>query len=139
MFFLGVLFLALSGCDDEPVNYKDVDEQTILQYLADNNIEGAKKLESGLYYTIEDEGSSTHPKLTDNVEVLCLGYYTNGDIIQNNLRPVTGKLNTFIYGWQYGIPLFGKGGKGQLFIPRHLAYGTEVLIFDIELRNIWQE
>jgi FKBP-type peptidyl-prolyl cis-trans isomerase FkpA len=41
-----------------------------------------------------------------------------------------------------GIPMFGKGGKGKLIIPSHLAYGDRdqgaipggsTLVFEIEL------
>jgi FKBP-type peptidyl-prolyl cis-trans isomerase len=50
-----------------------------------------------------------------------------------------------IAGWREGLQLFGKGGKGTLFIPSQLAYGNtpmsgipanSVLIFDIHLINI---
>ena len=54
-------------------------------------------------------------------------------------------LNRLIKGWQEGIPLFKKGGKGILLIPSELGYGNvsqgaipenSVLIFDIELIDV---
>ena len=56
--------------------------------------------------------------------------------------PYTTSLFNTIRGWQQGIPLFKKNGKGKLLVPSHLGYGSRdfgnipknsVLIFDIEL------
>jgi hypothetical protein len=52
-----------------------------------------------------------------------------------------------IEGWDDGMRLFGKGGKGQLYVPSMLAYGPQAppgakfkafenLIFDIEVLDI---
>ncbi|MCK5103577.1 MAG: FKBP-type peptidyl-prolyl cis-trans isomerase, partial [Cyclobacteriaceae bacterium] len=53
-----------------------------------------------------------------------------------------------IMGWDIGIPLLKKGGKGTLYIPSPLAYGEQgaggiikpnsVLKFDVELIDIEQ-
>jgi FKBP-type peptidyl-prolyl cis-trans isomerase FkpA len=59
-------------------------------------------------------------------------------------EPISYPLAGFIEGWKEGIPLFGAGGSGTLFIPSGLAYGitgsnggsippNTVIIFDIEL------
>jgi FKBP-type peptidyl-prolyl cis-trans isomerase FkpA len=51
-----------------------------------------------------------------------------------------------IKGWDEGLKLFGKGGKGRLFVPAMLAYGPQGsqpvippyanLIFDVEITNV---
>jgi FKBP-type peptidyl-prolyl cis-trans isomerase len=48
-----------------------------------------------------------------------------------------------IRGWDEGIALFSKGGKGTLYIPSPMAYGQQspspaikpnsVLVFDVEV------
>jgi FKBP-type peptidyl-prolyl cis-trans isomerase FkpA len=57
-------------------------------------------------------------------------------------EPATFRLDQLIVGWQIGIPMFGKGGKGKLIIPPGLAYGpndngqipgNSTLMFEIEL------
>jgi FKBP-type peptidyl-prolyl cis-trans isomerase len=53
-------------------------------------------------------------------------------------------LSDVIKGWQIGIPLFGRGGKGKLIVPPFLGYGSRavgnipansILIFDIDLQD----
>jgi len=137
--FLSIFFVLFTNCQEDVVDTTEVDDQTIREYLSKAHI-NAKKHSSGLYYIIEKEGIGSHPTLYDNVDVMCLGYYTDSTEFQSNRQSIKGTLNSFIPGWQYGIPLFKKGGKGKLFIPRNLGYGvnSQVMIFDIELRNVWQ-
>ena len=64
---------------------------------------------------------------------------TSGD------NPARFPLNSVIKGWQEGLQLFGVGGKGMLFIPSHLGYGSSiqpgipansVLIFQVDLIEV---
>ncbi|MEI6409778.1 MAG: FKBP-type peptidyl-prolyl cis-trans isomerase [Bacteroidota bacterium] len=59
-----------------------------------------------------------------------------------SLQMATFPLSSLIKGWQEGIPLLKKGGKGTFFIPSALGYGSQdqgaipansVLIFEITL------
>ena len=43
---------------------------------------------------------------------------------QTTSGPATFPLSRVIAGWQEGIPLFKKGGKGLLLIPSTIAYGS---------------
>ena len=134
--FFTVLFF---GCEEKKSVY-EIDDEIIQEYLQKTHLDSiAKKHSSGLYYIIENEGYGKHPDIYDNIEVLTLGYYTDSVVFQDNNAPINGQLSSFIEGWKYGIPLIGKGGKIKLFIPRYLAYNKEVMIFDIELRNVWTE
>jgi FKBP-type peptidyl-prolyl cis-trans isomerase len=137
--FLSLFFITLVSCEEDVVDTTAVDDQIIREYLSKAHID-AKKHSSGLYYVIEKEGEGSHPSIYDNIDVLCLGYFVDSTVFQSNKQSIKGQLKSFIPGWQYGIPLFKKGGRGKLFIPRKLGYGTnsQVMIFDIELRNVWQ-
>ena len=94
----------------------------------------------GMYYVIDEPGSSEKPTSTSNVTVNYKGYYTD-DVEFDSGNNISFNLQGVIEGWTIGIPKFGEGGSGHLLIPPHLAYGEEnsrtrdrsVLIFDIEL------
>jgi FKBP-type peptidyl-prolyl cis-trans isomerase len=141
----GLLAIALlsASCLKESVDQTAVDRDIILQYLDDNNLT-AEEDESGLFYIIEQPGNDEHPTLTDSVVVQYKGYLTNGTVFDETMpgQSVKFLLADLIPGWQIGIPLLGKGGTGQFFVPSHLGYGSfsvgsippnSVLIFDIGL------
>ena len=135
-----LLFFALSvlmSCS------KDYDE-SIQDYLSSHNLE-AQKHTSGIYYIIDKEGSEEHPTTSNIVTMEYKGYYlddTQFDSSYDRGEPLVQPLNRLIRGWQIGVPLFGKGGKGKLIIPPNFGYGSNpangiradaVLVFDIEL------
>jgi FKBP-type peptidyl-prolyl cis-trans isomerase len=104
----------------------------------------AQSTASGLYYIITQEGTGDHPTLQSTVKVRYKGYRLNGDVFDqtSGTSTATFPLTQLILGWQEGIPLLKKGGKGTFFCPSDLAYGSQqvgdippnsVLIFEIEL------
>ena len=126
---------------------KDQDEEDrelIEQYIADNGL-NAQSLASGLYYVIDEAGSGGAPTTSNEVDVYYKGSLLNGTVFDETDpqgNPLTILLGATIQGWQEGIPLFEKGGKGLLLIPSSLGYGSRavgsipansVLIFEIEL------
>lgn len=136
---LAFLFLS-TACKKEDFHQEDLLE--IEQYLADNNLT-AQSLPSGLHYIIEEAGTGGHPTVEDEVTVHYTGYFSSGEIFDGtSTSPITFPLSNVIEGWQQGIPLLQKGGKGMLFIPSKLGYGSNpppgipknaMLIFDVEL------
>jgi len=120
------------------------EETSIEEYLAQNNLK-AQKHDSGLYYIIEKEGTGGHPKVSNTVKMNYKGYYLDGEQFDSSYdrgKPLEYKLSGLIRGWQIGVPLFQKGGKGKLIIPSNLGYGSHptngirdnaTLVFDIEL------
>ena len=118
----------------------------IEQYLEDNGLE-AERTESDLFYIVEVEGDGEHPTIENSVTVDYHGYLTNGEVFDSSrdrALPATFTLSNVIAGWQEGIPLLSRGGKGILLIPNDLAYGDSpppasiipqyaVLIFEVEL------
>jgi len=123
-----------------------INDDEIQMYLEEHGLD-AEKTSSGLYYVITEEGSRKKPTIKSSVVCHYNGYLTNGNKFDSSYdsgKPVSFPLRKVIKGWQEGIPLFGKGGKGTLFIPSRLGYGSNppggipadaVLIFDIELIN----
>lgn len=143
------LFVCCGGNSDSTINNVIVNNdnmEEIRKYIEDNNLD-AKSTESGLHYVIEKEGNGEHPTLSDRVEVHYHGYFTDGKVFDSSVdrgESISFGLNQVIAGWQEGIPLFSKGGKGKLIIPSNLGYGSRdsgpipgnsVLVFDVELIN----
>lgn len=142
----GIAFLFFA-CSEDMVTYQDQlekDIKKIEKYLSDSGLV-AQSTKSGLHYIIEQEGNGNFPPSNSYVKVKYTGKFLNGEIFDKNSNPegVTFNLNGgVIAGWTEGIPFFSVGGKGKLFIPSGLGYGSSaffdipansVLIFDIEL------
>lgn len=123
--------------------------QTIENYAKEKNL-SVQKTESGLYYVVEKPGTGENPKPGSQVTVHYKGYLLDGTVFDESYKrgePITFPLGVgqVIRGWDEGIALFKKGGKGKLLIPSPLAYGdrdggpipaNSILIFDIELLEI---
>ncbi len=96
----------------------------IQNYILDNNLT-AQATTSGLHYVIEEPGEGDHPTSTSRVSVNYKGFLLDGTVFdESNDAPLSIALTQVIAGWQEGIPLFKKGGKGLLFIPSSRAYGA---------------
>lgn len=126
-----------------------LDEDIIRKYVADNNLD-AKRTPEGIYYTTERAGSNPKPTIDSSVTVHYKGTLLDGTVFDSSYErgtPATFPLRNVVKGWQIGIPLFGKGGKGTIIIPSGLAYGpnprpggkikpNDVLIFDVEVIDV---
>lgn len=130
----------INGCTNDRV-----DEDIILQYISDNNL-NAEPTGSGLYYVINTNGNGNVPDINSIVTVAYKGTLTDGTIFdQSDANGLTFPLTNVIQGWQEGIPLFSEGGSGILLIPSALGYGNQsignipanaVLIFEVTLINV---
>lgn len=149
LFLLTLPLLLLSlGCQNDlvdPAAQAAEDEQLIKDYLAEQNID-AQRHDSGLYYIIEEEGSGGSPNLNSEVQARYKGYLLDGSVFDETPGNDTRffPLRNVIRGWQIGIPLLQKEGRGTFFIPSNLGYGfraqpgipaSSVLIFETELVN----
>ncbi|MGB1241462.1 MAG: FKBP-type peptidyl-prolyl cis-trans isomerase [Chitinophagales bacterium] len=140
--FIGIF----SSCEiDTPIITVSSEDQ-IQAYLTANNLTTiAQKTDSGLYYIIEDEGIGPNPSAGATVSIHYRGTLVDGTVFDSSYergKPTDLSLNSVILGWQEGIPLFKKGGRGSLIIPFELAYGSRgngdippntIILFDIEL------
>ncbi|WP_276131727.1 FKBP-type peptidyl-prolyl cis-trans isomerase [Polluticoccus soli] len=133
---------------------KGIDDKIIADYLAKNNIK-AQKTASGLYYKIDKPGAGENAKAGQKVTVNYTGKTLDGKTFDSNVDPAFQHVQPFsfvlgmgqvIKGWDEGVALLKKGGKGTLYIPSTLAYGSQgaggaikpntVLMFDVEVTDI---
>lgn len=141
--FIIILLMGIISCskDDTKSQSEQLAEDVSLieKYLTDNSLT-AQKTNSGLHYIIEKAGNGTHPNINSVVKVQYKGYFLDGTEFDSGTA--TFSLSGVVSGWQEGIPLFKKGGRGKLFIPSYIGYGTSasgsvpansVLAFDIYL------
>lgn len=136
------LLLTSCGGDVNPQRQLEKDIEKIQEYLDEKGLT-AQSISSGLHYIIDVEGTGGNPTIFDNVTVFYKGYFLDEEVFdQTGSQPVTFPLANVIEGWQQGIPLLKKGGKGTLLIPSGLGYGpypppgiekNAVLIFEVEL------
>ena len=136
----GITLLSLGSCSKD--DQRDIDQELIEAFILEHQLD-ADSTSSGLYYVIDEPGSSEHPNINDVVTVSYVGFLLNGSTFDGPREESFG-LNQVIAGWQEGIPLFGKGGRGLLIIPSHLGYGdrstggipaNSVLVFEIHLKD----
>jgi FKBP-type peptidyl-prolyl cis-trans isomerase FkpA len=145
LLFLLVAVTSLHCKKDGDQSQTEIDNEIILQYIADNELD-AMNIGSGLYYVNEETGTGENPDPSSTVRVAYSGYFTNGTVFdESNAEGITFGLNQVIQGWTMGIPFFKEGGSGKLLIPSELAYGSSprsgipansVLIFDIHLIDV---
>lgn len=121
------------------------EDKEIQAFLADKNID-AQRTASGIWYVIEKTGTGGHPDLSSKVKTHYKGMLLNGAVFDSSYdrgQPLEFGLRQVIRGWQEGIPLLQKGGKGTFYIPSGLGYGSNgaggvippnaILIFEVEL------
>jgi FKBP-type peptidyl-prolyl cis-trans isomerase len=144
---LSISLLLSVGCSKDSEQIFDDQQVEIEDYLkAQGLFDDATMLPSGIWYIIDDEGTGTEqPNSISTVTVHYEGRLLDGtkfDSSYDRAAPSTFSLQNVIGGWQIGIPLFKKEGKGKLFIPSKYGYGASgsgsipanaVLFFEIEL------
>ncbi len=127
----------------------EAEEKEILDHLASKGIAGAKRTDSGIFYTIEREGSGTPPTPTSTVKVHYEGKLLDGSKFDSSYdrgNPIEFPLTRVIKGWQESVPLLKPGGMGTFYIPSRLGYGERgagaaippnaILIFKVELLEV---
>jgi len=131
------------------------DDKIITDYMAKNNITGAKKTRWGTYVAITTPGTGENLTEKDVAEVNYTGktfkdstFDSNTDKKFNHVQPLYVDMSEFqvIPGWIDGLKMMQKGSKGKILIPSYLAYGKngappkigpdENLAFDIEVTNV---
>jgi len=146
LFFLSLFSsLFIFNTCNKNVDYNQLDEEIILQYISDNNL-NAEPTGSGLYYVVNNTGNWDVAHINSIVTVAYNGTLTDGTVFdQSGTSGATFPLNNVIQGWQEGIPLFSEVRSGILLIPSALGYGNQavgsipansVLIFEVTLLNV---
>ena len=112
------------------------DIEKIENYLKDHQLT-AQKTNTGLHYIISEEGTGSNPTVNSTINVQYEGKFLDDSQFEEG--NITAPLRNMIQGWIEGVQLFKTGGRGRLFIPSYLAYGTTgsgkvppntVIIFD---------
>ncbi len=147
LFILSFIFFNISCTSEDPDAIAANDRKEILEYIKEKGLSDvAMEHESGLFYIMEEEGEGLNPTLTSRLRMRYVGYYTDEDIFDYNEGALI-TLQSTILGWRVGIPLFKNGGKGTLFIPSAMGYGSyppygsgirrnAVLIFEFEIIDV---
>lgn len=119
---------------------KEKELAVIEKYLKDKNIT-AQKTAGGVFVEIQKPGDGVKVDSGKLITVMYTGKLFNGKVFDSNVdtafkhtQPFTFTLGrgSVIRGWDDGLKLFKKGGKGRLFIPSCLAYGSRGAGADIE-------
>ncbi len=133
---------------------KAIDDKTLSDYLAKNNIT-ATKTAKGTYVEIEVPGTGEQADSGKAVTVDYKGMTLDGKVFDQSydssgksVKPFTFVIDQrgAIEGWSDGLKLFKNGGKGKLFIPSYLAYGSRgagadikpntPIMFTVEIKDV---
>ena len=109
------------------------------------------KTASGLEYIEVEPGTGAQAESGKTVSVHYTGKFQDGKVFDSSVsrgEPIKFPLGAgrVIKGWDEGLALMKEGGKAQLVIPPHLAYGESgaggvippnaTLVFDVELVSV---
>lgn len=139
-----ILIPVLMFSCSESVPQAELDEEIITQYLLENELT-ATRHSSGLYYSIDQPGQGSYPDINSKVKVRYTGYLLDGTVFDSGTLDYY-LLSSLVAGFQYGLPLFNRGGEGILYIPSSLGYGNKtvgsipansILIFEVELIDFY--
>ncbi|HEY4110172.1 FKBP-type peptidyl-prolyl cis-trans isomerase [Puia sp.] len=137
--------------EGELAKQKDREIKEVESYLSANHIQ-AQKTEKGVYYVIDNPGDGPKVDSGKQVAVKYTGkLMPSGKVFDGNMtgpadpyKLVVGAGNV-IPGWDDGLKVFKKGGKGKLYIPAYLAYDAQAgpghkpfenLMFDVEIVDV---
>lgn len=117
------------------------------KFLTENaKKEGVVTLPGGLQYKILREGTGVSPKENDTLTINYRGSLISGrefDSSYRNDKPATIAFKSIVIpGWQEALKMMKEGGKWQIFLPPHLAFGErgpladKTLIYELELLSV---
>jgi len=145
LLILSLLFIAFTSCKKsdtfDPAKQAVADDGEIQAYMTTNNITGATKDASGLYYKVITPGTGNYPTIASTITVNSVGKLLNGTTFDTEAG-LNIPLTSVIKGWQIGVPHINTGGRILLLIPSALGYGNaangnipknSVLVFTIDL------
>lgn len=139
--------------ENELQQEKSREIKAVEDYIAVNKI-NAKKTDAGTYVEIKNVGDGPAVDTGKQISVMYTGkLFPSGKVFESNitgprkdtLKFVVGR-HGIIPGWDDGLRLFKKGGKGTLYVPAFMAYDAqpagpshkpfENLIFDVEVVDV---
>ena len=121
------------------------EENTIIEYLADKNLD-AERTKSGVYIHTIEKGDGDPVKWGDPISVDYRGKFLNGkefDSSYSRNAPIKFRVGTMNAGWNEALPYLHRGTKAILYLPSHMGYGKkgfpgyvgsdEILIFEVDI------
>lgn len=142
LFFIGIIFVCCGKYSDKEIQSFD---ETIAAYVSKNKLDMTKS-ESGLYYTIHEEGEGAPIKPTAMISAIYTGKLLNGEVFDEQKEPMELTLQNLIHGWREVAYYLKPGGKATIIVPPQLGYGQQklskipessILIFDIEIVDVY--
>ena len=148
-----VISVSIWSCTTESVFDENeqlaIDRQLILDYIQENSINAVQIEDTGIYYSISQQGSGPTPEFASSVFTDYRGYLLDGTEFDTSegrgvFNFVIGA-GAVIQGWERGFQEFNKGTAATLFIPSKFGYGSRrqgsippnsVLIFDVNVIDI---
>jgi FKBP-type peptidyl-prolyl cis-trans isomerase len=124
---------------------------TLIPQFKAGTLEHVTKTASGLSYIIYEEGTGAQATINDAVSIHYICFSSTGKIVDDsytNMVPLSFEIGSqsLIEGWSEGASLLKQGGKAVLFIPPHLAYGSQgngaaippnsLVVFFIEMMGV---
>jgi FKBP-type peptidyl-prolyl cis-trans isomerase FkpA len=118
---------------------------SVQSYITAAGITNAVQHSSGIFYSINNQGSGAVADQCNFVGVKYTGRLTSGAKFDEATTPQVFALYNLIMGWRIGIPLIQPGGSIRLYIPPSLGYGNRIvgsipansiLVFDIDLVSV---
>ena len=111
--------------------------------------DGVSTTESGLQFSVINQGEGAIPTRSDRVRVHYTGRLIDGTVFDSSVQrgqPAEFPVSGVIPGWIEALTLMPVGSKWELYIPHELAYGERgagasippfsTLIFEVELLEI---
>lgn len=124
-------------------NLKQFDTE-IKSYIKKNNLE-MEKSETGLYYSIINEGEGEPIKYNDIVSFKYTGKLLTGEVFDKSAGAIELKVSALIGAWKEIMTILKPGGKATLIAPPQLGYGDKdlekipansCLYFEIEVLSV---
>lgn len=140
---MGVLVIN-SSCKTYSDDDLKVFDKEIEAYIKSKNLD-LERSESGLYFTIIEEGEGDEILYSNNVSFTYKGTLLNGNVFDEQKEPVTFKVNQLIGAWKEIMLDLKKGGKAFLIAPPQLGYGdreldqipaNSILVFEMEVTDV---
>ena len=128
-----------------PNEQRHIEDQHIERYLADNQLDEADSLASGVYYIQQQAGDTTKAVSGNStVAVRYTGSLLDGTIFDSNAdaeEPLTFTVNgaSLIEGFLAGVQQMSEGEQGTVIIPSHAAYGPGAVAIPYNIVNDWLE
>lgn len=108
--------------------------------------EGVVTTKSGLQYKVIKQGEGPKAVKGDTISVTYKGSTIDGNVFDEQTKPVDFPLDNMIPGWIEGLQLMNVGSEYELYIPSALGYGenavgqfikpNSVLVFNVKLVGI---